>query len=67
MKRLLLVTTMLVMSNLSANELLIQNVRLLTTSFESGVIVDLRVEDGIITEIGADLAPCRSQWPWRKP
>ena len=57
MKRLLLVTTMLVMSNLSANELLIQNVRLLTTSFESGVIVDLRVEDGIITEIGADLAP----------
>ena len=57
MNRLLLVTTMLVMSNLSANELLIQNVRLLTTSFESGVIVDLRVEDGIITEIGADLAP----------
>ena len=48
MNRLLLVTTMLVMSNLSANELPIQNVRLLTTSFESGVIVDLRVEDGII-------------------
>ncbi|MBT5054375.1 MAG: amidohydrolase family protein [Gammaproteobacteria bacterium] len=55
MKRVLLVMGLLGVTSLSAEELLIKNVRLVETSFQSGKVSDLRIVDGIITQIGADL------------
>ena len=55
MKRVLLVMGLLGVTSLSAEELLIKNVRLVETSFQSGKVSDLRIVDGIITQIGVDL------------
>ena len=55
MKRILLVMGLMGAMSLSAGELLIQNVRLVETNFQSGEVIDLRIVNGIITQIGVDL------------
>ena len=55
MKSVLIVMGLLGVTSLSAEELLIKNVRLVETSFQSGKVRDLRIVNGVITQIGADL------------
>ena len=55
MKSLLIILCLLGMTGLSAEELLIKQVMLIKTNGQSGAIADLRVVDGIITQIGPDL------------
>ena len=55
MKSVLIVMGLLGVTSLSAEELLIKNVRLVETSFQSGKVSDLRIVNGVITQIGADL------------
>ncbi|MGY8851770.1 MAG: amidohydrolase family protein [Pseudomonadales bacterium] len=57
MKKLLLVMGLLSVTSLAAEELLIKNVRLVETSFQSGEMTDLRIVNGIIAQIGAGLVP----------